>query len=59
MFEIFWPTQLNPTHLWEVDGASDRLLQWELVDHLDDTEYLEKIENGVNNYVIRYTICDD
>ena len=30
-----------------------------LVDHLDDTEYLEKIENEVNNYVIRYTICDD
>ena len=30
-----------------------------LVNYLDDTEYLEKIENKVNNYVILYVIHDD
>ena len=30
-----------------------------LVDRLDDTEYLEKIENEVNNYIIPYIIYDD
>ena len=29
------------------------------IDHLDDTEYLEKIESEVNNYINLYTICDD
>ena len=29
------------------------------MDHLDSTEYLEKIESGINNYVNSYTICDD
>ena len=30
-----------------------------LVDPLDGIEYLEKIENEVNNYVLPYAICDD
>ena len=30
-----------------------------LVDHLDDIEYIEKIDNKVNNYVISYAICDN
>ena len=30
-----------------------------LVDHLDDTKYLKKIKNKVNNYVNPYVICDD
>ena len=29
------------------------------IDYLDDTEYLEKIESEVNNYVNLYAICDD
>ena len=30
-----------------------------LVDHLDDTEYLKKIKNDVNNHVNPYAIYDD
>ena len=30
-----------------------------LVDYFDDTEYIEKIKNKVNNYVILYAIYDD
>ena len=29
------------------------------IDRLDNTEYLEKIENEVNDYVNSYFICDD
>ena len=30
-----------------------------LIDQLDDTKYLKKIENEVNNYVILYVMCND
>ena len=29
-----------------------------LMDCLDNTKYFKKIENGVNNYVNPYTICE-
>ena len=30
-----------------------------LIDLLNDTEYIEKIESEVNNYINLYAICDD
>ena len=29
------------------------------MDHLEDNEYIEKIESEVNNFVNFYAICDD
>ena len=30
-----------------------------LINRLDDIEYLEKIKSEVNNYINSYAICDD
>ena len=50
------PTQPTYEKLMEhlIDYCNENL-----VNYLNHTEYLEKIENEVNNYVIPYTICDD
>ena len=56
--KIFDPHNLiQPTYekLWNlIDYCNENQ-----VDRLDNTEYLEKIENKVNNYVHPYVICDD
>ena len=53
LFNIHNPTQ--PTYEKLIEHLTDYYNE-NLMDHLDDTEYLKKIENKVNNYIIPYAI---
>ena len=56
IFDPYNPTQSTYKKLIEysLDYCHENL-----VNYLDDSEYLEKIDNEVNNYVNPYVICDN
>ena len=60
-FKNFRPTQPNSTQP-TYEKLIEHLIYYYIenpANRLDDTKYLEKIENEVNNYVNPYTICDN